>query len=68
MKMKNILNYDENDLFCIKILFIVLTKNVITFFNQIINDDVNDVVFFCWKKIDNEVHNDISSTLFQNEQ
>ena len=33
-----------------------------------IDDDVNDVVFFRWKKIDNKVHNDVSLTLFQNEQ
>ena len=66
MKMKNILNYDESDFFCIKILFIALIKNVMMFFNQTINDDVNDVVFFRWKKIDNEIYNDISSTLLRN--
>ena len=39
-----------------------------TFFNQTINDDANDIVFFRWKKIDNKIHNDISSALFRNEQ
>ena len=43
--MKNILNYDESDFFCIKILFIVSTKNVMTFFDQTINNDADDVVF-----------------------
>ena len=46
MKTKDILNHDERDFFCIKILFIVSTKYVMTFFNETINDDANDVVFF----------------------
>ena len=66
MKTKNISDYDKNDFFCIKILFIASTKNIMTFFDQTINDDANDVVFLRWKKIDNKVHNDISSTLFRN--
>ena len=45
MKMKDILNYDERDFFCIKILFVISTKYVMTFFNEMINDDANDVVF-----------------------
>ena len=64
MKTKNILNYDENDFFDIKILFIASTENVMTFFNQTINDDANDVVFLYWEKIDNKDYNDVSSTLF----
>ena len=64
--MKNILNYDERDFFCVEILFVVLTKYVITFFNKTINNDANDVIFLCWKKIDNKVHNNISSILFRN--
>ena len=63
MKMKNILNHDEYDFFYIEILFVASIKYVITFFNETINDDANDVVFFRWKKIDNKVHNDISSAL-----
>ena len=47
MKTKDILNHDESNFFCIKILFIILTKNIMMFFNQTINDDANDVVFFC---------------------
>ena len=68
MKTKDISDYDKSDFFCIKILFIVLIKNIMMFFNQIINDDVNDVIFLRWKKIDYKVYNDVSSTLFQNEQ
>ena len=68
MKIKNISNYDERDFFCIEILFVALIKYVMTFFNKIINNDANDVVFFRRKKIDNKVHNDVLSTLFQNEQ
>ena len=45
MKIKDISNHDKSDFFCIKILFIVLTKNIMTFFDQTINDDANDVVF-----------------------
>ena len=47
MKIKNTLNHDERDFFCIEILFVVLIKYVIMFFNKTINDDVNDVLFFC---------------------
>ena len=46
MKTKNISDYDESNFFCIKILFIVSTKNIIMFLNQTINDDANDVVSF----------------------
>ena len=46
MKTKNILNHDECNFFYIEILFAVSTKYIMTFFNKIINDDVNDVVFF----------------------
>ena len=45
MKVKNILNYDERNFFCIKTLFVALTKYIIMFFNKIINDNINDVVF-----------------------
>ena len=45
--MKDILNYDERDFFCIEILFVVSIKYVITFFNKTINNNANDVVFFC---------------------
>ena len=68
MKTKNILNYDERDFFCIKILFVASAKYVMTFFNKTIDDDADDVVFFRWKKIDNKVHNDVSSALLRNEQ
>ena len=67
MKTKDILNHDERDFFCIEILFAASTKYVIMFFNKTINDDANDVVFFRWKKIDNKIHNDVSSTLLRNE-
>ena len=63
MKTKDISNHDERDFFCIEILFAVSTKYIITFFNETIDDDANDVVFFRWKKIDNKIHNDVSSTL-----
>ena len=46
MKIKDILNYDKRDFFCIKILFVILTKYIITFFDKIINDDADDIVFF----------------------
>ena len=46
MKTKNILNYDERDFFCIETLFVVLIKYVMTFFDEMINDDADDVVFF----------------------
>ena len=68
MKTKNISNHDERDFFCIEILFVASTKYVMTFFNKTIDDDANDVVFLRWEKIDNKVHNDVSSTLFRNEQ
>ena len=45
MKTKNILNHDKRDFFCTEILFVVLIKYVITFFNKTIDDDANDVVF-----------------------
>ena len=66
MKAKNILNHDERDFFCIEILFVALTKYVIIFFNERINDDADDVVSFRWKKVDNKIHNDVSLTLFRN--
>ena len=68
MQTKNISNHDERDFFCIKILFVVSAKYVIMFFNEAINDDANNVIFFRWKKIDDKVYNDVSSTLLQNEQ
>ena len=46
MKTKDILNYDERDFFCIEILFAALIKYIIMFFNETINDDANDVIFF----------------------
>ena len=64
MKTKNISDHDERDFFCIEILFAALIKYVITFFNEAINNDANDVVFFHWKKIDNKIHNDVLSILF----
>ena len=46
MKIKNISKHNERDFFCIEILFVALTKYVITFFNKIMNDDADNVVFF----------------------
>ena len=46
MKTKNILNHNERDFFCIEILFVASTKYVIIFFDEMINDDADDVVFF----------------------
>ena len=46
MKAKNISDHDERDFFCIEILFAVLAKYVITFFNKTINNNANDVVSF----------------------
>ena len=68
MKAKNISDHDERDFFCIKTLFAASTKYVITFFDEIINNDADDVVFLRKKKIDNKVHNDVSSALLRNEQ
>ena len=68
MKTKNISNYNERDFLCTEILFVVSTKYVMTFFNETINNDANDVVFFRWKKVDNKVYNDVSSMLLRNEQ
>ena len=68
MKTKNISNYDKRDFFCTEILFVVSTKYVMTFFNKIIDNDTNDVVFLRWRKIDNKIYNDVSSALLQNEQ
>ena len=68
MKTKDILNHDERDFFCTETLFIVSTKYVMTFFDEMINDDANDVISLRRRKIDNKIHNDISSTLFRNEQ
>ena len=68
MKTKDISNYDERDFFCIEILFVASTKYVMTFFNEAINDDANDVVFFRRKKADNKVHNDVLSALLRNGQ
>ena len=68
MKTKDILNHDERDFFCIETLFVALTRYIITFFNEMINDDVNDVVSFRWEKIDDKIYNDVSSTLLRNEQ
>ena len=45
MKTKNISDHDERDFFCIETLFVVSAKYVITFLNETINDDTNDVVF-----------------------
>ena len=68
MKTKDISDHDKRDFFCIEILFAASTKYVMTFLNETINDDANDVVFLRWKKIDDKVHNDVSSTLLRNEQ
>ena len=46
VKTKNIFNHDERDFFCIEILFVASTKYIMTFFNEMINNDANDVVFF----------------------
>ena len=45
MKTKDISNHDERDFFCIETLFAASTKYVMTFFDETINDDANDVVF-----------------------
>ena len=68
MKTKDISNHDERDFFCTEILFAVSAKYVMTFFDEIINDDANDVVFFRKKKINNKIYNDVSSTLLRNKQ
>ena len=68
VKTKNILNYDERDFFCTETLFVASTRYIMTFFNETINDDADDVVFLRWKKIDNKVHRDISSALLRNKQ
>ena len=65
--MKNILNHDKRNFFYIEILFVVSIKYVMTFFDETINDDANNVVFLRWKKIDNKIYNDVSSTLLRNE-
>ena len=66
MKIKNISDHDERDFFCAEILFAVLIKYITTFFDAIINNNINDIVFFRWEKIDNKIYNDVSSVLFQN--
>ena len=68
MKTKNILNHDKRDFFYTEILFVASIKYVMTFFNKTINNDANDVVFFRWRKIDNKIHNNVSSTLLRNKQ
>ena len=66
--MKNISNHDERDFFCTEILFVTSIKYIMTFFNEAINDDANNVVFLRWKKINNKIYNDVSSTLLRNKQ
>ena len=68
MKAKNISDHDERDFFCTETLFAASAKYVMTFFNETIDDDANDVVFLRWKEVDNKIHNDVSSALFRNEQ
>ena len=68
MKTKNISDHNERDFFCIEILFVASARYVMTFFNETINNDANDVVFLRWKEIDNKVHNDVSPALLRNEQ
>ena len=63
MKAKNILNHDERDFFCTEILFVASARYVMTFFNETIDDDADDVVFLRWREIDNKVHSDISPAL-----
>ena len=45
MKAEDILNHDERDFFCTETLFVASAKYVITFFNEAIDDDADDVVF-----------------------
>ena len=66
--MKDISDHDKRDFFCTEILFVASTKYVMTFFNETINNDANDVVFLRRKKIDNKIHNNVSSTLLRNKQ
>ena len=46
MKAKDISNHDERDFFCTEILFAASTKYVMTFFDETIDDDADDIVFF----------------------
>ena len=46
MKTKNISDHDERDFFCTETLFVALIKYVMTFFNEMIDDDANDVISF----------------------
>ena len=45
MKIKNISDHDERDFFCIETLFTVSTKYIMMFFDEMINNEADDVVF-----------------------
>ena len=42
-----------------------ITKHVISFFRKFVNNDINRVVVVRIEKIDNEIHENVFSTLFE---
>ena len=42
-----------------------MTKHVMSFFRKLVNNDTNRVIVVRIKKIDNEIHENVFSTLFE---
>ena len=67
VKMKDILNYYINNFLRTEILFVILTKYIMIFFNSTMNNNINNIVILRWKEINGKIFNDISSALLRNE-
>ena len=65
MNAKNVLyqnfryNFDEN------VFVFNMTKHVMSFFRKFVNNNTNRVIVVRIKKIDNEVYENVFSTLFE---
>ena len=65
MNAKNVLyqnfrcDFDEN------VFVFDMTKYVMSFFRKFVNNDINRVIIVQIKKIDNEIHENVFSTLFE---
>ena len=59
--------YFDTDLNC-QVIVIDYAKNVMTFFDQTIDDNTNDIVVFEIRQFDYEIHRYINSSLIKNRQ
>ena len=62
MCFKYLIDQNQNNDFRRRLFVRNFTKNVMTFFKELVDHDANNVIFIQFKKIDDEIHDNILST------